>query len=277
MAQIMYKITQKCAQVGLNTARHRLAFREDILLHPATSSLSQHLVQVNYSTDPAKRPSFARNLWENLKAEYDKNKEMKESLSKFREEAKKLEESDALKEARRKFQNIEGESKQSAGAFKDQISGLSDKLKESVEDISKHEGFKKASEFTENISAKTKEASEKVGKAAENISKTSAYQTASSAATNIKDELEGQTLGGMVYKPPRVLRKRKECEDVSGETIQADEETVGVELHKDSKFAQSWQNFKDNNPVMNKFTDYRYSTIQLTVNSLKIRIFQGKI
>ena len=43
-------------------------------------------------------------------------------------------------------------------------------------------------------------------RAAENISKTSAYQTASSAATNIKDELEGQTLGGMVYKPPRVLR-----------------------------------------------------------------------
>ena len=42
-----------------------------------------------------------------------------------------------------------------------------------------------------------------------------------------------------------------------GEAIQADEETTGVELHKDSRFAQSWQNFKDNNPVMNKFTDYR--------------------
>jgi len=243
--------------MGLNTARHRLAFREDILLHPATSSLSQHLGQVNYSTDPAKRPSFARNLWENLKAEYDKNKEMKESLSKFREEAKKLEESDALKEARRKFQNIEGESKQSAGAFKDQISGLSDKLKESVEDISKHEGFKKASEFTENISAKTKEASEKVGKAAENISKSTAYQTASSAATTLKDELEGETLGGKVYRPPQVLRKRKEEADGDATNITADEESTGMELHKDSRFSQSWQNFKDNNPMMNKFTDYR--------------------
>ena len=269
MAQIMYKITQKCAQVGLNTARHRLAFREDILLHPATSSLSQHLVQVNYSTDPAKRPSFARNLWENLKAEYDKNKEMKESLSKFREEAKKLEESDALKEARRKFQNIEGESKQSAGAFKDQISGLSDKLKESVEDISKHEGFKKASEFTENISAKTKEASEKVGKAAENISKSTAYQTASSAATTLKDELEGETLGGKVYRPPQVLRKRKEEADGDATNITADEESTGMELHKDSRFSQSWQNFKDNNPMMNKFTDYRYFKQQYLITSLQ--------
>ena len=28
-------------------------------------------------------------------------------------------------------------------------------------------------------------------------------------------------------------------------------------LHKDSKFFASWQNFKDNNPVVNKFVDYR--------------------
>lgn len=228
-----------------------MAFREEILLHPATIQLSN-----SYSTDPARRPSFVKNLLENLRAEYDKNKEMKESLSKFREEAKKLEESEALQEARRKFQNIEGESKQSAGAFKDQISGLQDKLKESVEDISKHEGFKKASEFTGNISAKTKEAGKTFGKAAENISKTSAYQTATSAATSIKDELEGETLGGKVYRPPKVLRMRKEQEG-EAVNITADEETTGVELHKDSRFAASWQNFKDNNPVMNKFTDYR--------------------
>ena len=43
---------------------------------------------------------------------------MKESLQKFREEAKKLEESEALKEARRKFQNIEGESAKSSNVFK---------------------------------------------------------------------------------------------------------------------------------------------------------------
>ena len=252
----MHRITLKCCMRGLHLPRAtHISLRSEALSGPSTLSLQHNIA--SYSTDPARRPSFVKNLIENIRSEFDKNKEMKESLKKFREEAKKLEDSEALKDARRKFESIEGDSKQTAGALKEQISGLTGKLKESVEDISKNETFKKASELGGNISAKTKEASESIGRAAENISKTSAYQTASSAATNIKDELEGQTLGGMVYKPPRVLRKRKECEDGSAEVIQADEDTTGVELHKDSRFAASWQNFKDNNPVMNKFTDYR--------------------
>jgi len=249
----MHRITHRYCMRGLHLSRAS----HISLQRSAPLTFNLQYITANYSTDPARRPSFVKNLLENIRSEFDKNKEMKESLKKFREEAKKLEDSEALKDARRKFESIEGDSKQTAGALKDQISGLTGKLKESVEDISKNETFKKASELGGNISAKTKEASETIGRAAENISKTSAYQTASSAASNIKDELEGQTLGGMVYKPPRVLRKRKEFEDESGEVIQADEDTTGVELHKDSKFAQSWQNFKDNNPVMNKFTDYR--------------------
>jgi len=249
----MHRISPRYCMRGL----HLYRASHISLQRSAPLTFNLQYITANYSTDPARRPSFVKNLLENIRSEFDKNKEMKESLKKFREEAKKLEDSEALKDARRKFESIEGDSKQTAGALKDQISGLTGKLKESVEDISKNETFKKASELGENISAKTKEASETIGRAAENISRTSAYQTASSAASNIKDELEGQTLGGMVYKPPRVLRKRKEFEDESGEVIQADEDTTGVELHKDSKFAQSWQNFKDNNPVMNKFTDYR--------------------
>jgi len=211
------------------------------------------------ATEPGKRPTFVGNLLENLKSEYTKSKEMQDSLQKFREEAKKLEESDALKEARRKFQNIEGETTKSGGAFKEQISGLTDKIKESVEDISKHDSVKKATEFTENLGQKTKGASETLGRAAENISKTSAFQTATKTASTLKEELEGSTLGGRVYRPPVVLRLRKEPVDGmdEGRDIQADDSTTGVELHKDSRFSQSWQSFKDNNPVVNKFVDYR--------------------
>lgn len=211
------------------------------------------------ATEPGKRPTFVGNLLENLRSEYTKSKEMQDSLQKFREEAKKLEESDALKDARRKFQNIEGESTKSGGAFKEQISGLTDKIKESVEDISKHDSVKKAAEFTENIGQKTKGASESLGRAAENISKTSAFQTASKTASTLKEELEGTTLGGRVYRPPVTLRLRKEAVDGmdEGRDIQADDSTTGVELHKDSRFSQSWQSFKDNNPVVNKFVDYR--------------------
>ena len=112
--------------------------------------------QRGMATEPGKRPSFIGNLLENLKSEYTKSKEMQDSLAKFREDAKKLEESDALKEARRKFQSIEGESAKTGGAFKEQLSGLTDKLKDTVEDLSKHESLKKASEFTGNLGEKTK-------------------------------------------------------------------------------------------------------------------------
>ena|SRR6218665_629267 len=46
---------------------------------------------------------FFGQVLENIKQEFEKNKEMKENLKKFREEAQKLEESDALKQARKKF------------------------------------------------------------------------------------------------------------------------------------------------------------------------------
>lgn len=42
-------------------------------------------------------------MLDNIKQELAKNKEMKESIKKFRDEARKLEESDALQEARRKY------------------------------------------------------------------------------------------------------------------------------------------------------------------------------
>ena len=169
-----------------------------------------------------------------------------------------MEESDALKEARRKFQSIEGEGAKTGGALKDQLSGLTDKVKDAVEDLSKNETVKKASEFTGNLGEKTKGATESLGKAAETISQSAAFQSATKTASNFKDELDGRMLGGRVYRPPRVLRKRKEAvEGAEARVIEADETTTGVEMHRDSRFSQSWQNFKDSNPVVNKFVDYR--------------------
>lgn len=68
---------------------------------PAASAAAQNpaltaTVYSPYSTD--KRPSFFGSLIKNLKEEYTKSQEMQESLKKFREDAQKLEESDALKE-----------------------------------------------------------------------------------------------------------------------------------------------------------------------------------
>jgi hypothetical protein len=51
----------------------------------------------------SQKKGFLGGFFENLKEEYNKNKEMKESIKKFRDQAQKLEESDALKEARKKY------------------------------------------------------------------------------------------------------------------------------------------------------------------------------
>lgn len=40
---------------------------------------------------------------DSLKQEFSKNKEMSENIKRFREEAKRLEESDALQQARKKY------------------------------------------------------------------------------------------------------------------------------------------------------------------------------
>lgn len=57
-----------------------------------------------------------------------KNKEMKESLKKFREEAEKLEQSDALKSARKKFQTVESEANKSSEVLKEKIEGIKGKV-----------------------------------------------------------------------------------------------------------------------------------------------------
>lgn len=40
---------------------------------------------------------------DNLRQEFSKNQEMKDNIKKFREEAQRLEDSDALQQARRKY------------------------------------------------------------------------------------------------------------------------------------------------------------------------------
>lgn len=59
--------------------------------------------QVRYASERPSRKGFFGEFVENLRQEFGKDKEMKENIKKFREEAKRLEESDALQQARRKF------------------------------------------------------------------------------------------------------------------------------------------------------------------------------
>lgn len=53
---------------------------------------------------------------------------MKESLKKFREEAEKLEQSEALRSARQKFQAVESEATKGSEALKEKLESLKEKV-----------------------------------------------------------------------------------------------------------------------------------------------------
>lgn len=53
---------------------------------------------------------------------------MKESLKKFREEAEKLEQSEALRSARQKFQAVESEAAKGSEALKEKLESLKGKV-----------------------------------------------------------------------------------------------------------------------------------------------------
>jgi len=253
--EVKYSITQNAFKASQSYI-HPYGKSSNILSNPDLHLARTVEITQRFYSD-GRRPGFFSNIVENIKSEYSKSKEMQDSLKKFREEAQKLEESEALKEARRKFESIEGESTKGSNVIKEQISGIADKVKGVKDKLDDVEALKKATEIAGD-------AKKVVGEKVEQIGKSGAFQVATSSAATLKKEIEGQRLGARVYIAPGQLRKRKQQIDhVDGEDnessrpIDINTEATGVELHKDSKFFASWEAFKENNPVVNKFVDYR--------------------
>ncbi|EDX12367.1 GD20130 [Drosophila simulans] len=88
----------------------------------ASQNLQQQ--QPRFYSAPGRRAGFFSQFFDNMKAEMDKNKEIKDNIRKFREEAQKLEESDALKSARQKFNIVESEAQKSSSMLKEQLGAI---------------------------------------------------------------------------------------------------------------------------------------------------------
>lgn len=171
---------------------------------------------------------------------------MKENVKKFREEAQKLEQSEALKNARQKFYSVESEATKSTDVIKEKLGTV-------IDEVSKTDIAKKASKITEDFSKTAKEAAGTISEKTAELGKSQAFQTISQATAVVRDEI-GRQETGHVYRPPAKLRKRIEFADLMHDdrNIEANTDATGVELHKDSKFYQSWENFKNNNQYVNK-------------------------
>lgn len=138
--------------------------------------------------------------------------------------------------------------------FKESISSLKTKVQGVLEEAGKSDIAKKAGRLSEELGKTTHTISEK----AQEIGKTSPFQTISQATEAVKKEIDTQGIHGRVYVSPTVLRKRTETTSMNmSKFYEPNMDATGVELHKDSKFYQSWQNFKDNNPYIHKVMDWK--------------------
>uniref|UniRef100_A0A672JPI0 Translocase of inner mitochondrial membrane 44 homolog (yeast) n=1 Tax=Salarias fasciatus TaxID=181472 RepID=A0A672JPI0_SALFA len=206
------------------------------------------------------RKGFLGEFLDNIKQELNKNKEMKENIKKFREEAKKLEESDALQQARRKYKTIESETTKTSEIFKKKLGDISETVKEGLEEVSRTDIGKKIKEGMEEAAKTAKTSAESVSKSGEKLGKTGAFKAISQGMESVKKEIGDLGHTGP-YRPPARLRKRSEFSSKGSaedsKVFEANEEAMGVVLHKDSKWYQQWKDFKDNNVVFNRFFEMK--------------------
>ncbi|XP_008431898.1 mitochondrial import inner membrane translocase subunit TIM44-like [Poecilia reticulata] len=212
--------------------------------------------QVRYSSG---RKGFLGEFVDSLRQEFSKNQEMKDNIKKFREEAKKLEESDALQQARRKYKSIEAETVKTSEVFKKTFGSLSDTVKEGLEEVTRTDIGKKIKEGVEEAARTAMHSAESVSKGGEKLGRTSAFKAISQGVESMKKEIDVGDAGP--YRAPAQLRMRSDFSfkgaDSDSRVFEANEEALGVVLHKDSKWYQQWKDFKDNNMVFNRFFEMK--------------------
>lgn len=208
------------------------------------------------------RKGFLAGLIENVKQEMNKNKEMKDNIKKFREEAQKLEQSEALQEARRKYQGLETDASQGAQVLKQRLDELKDKVQQGVDEVQKQEWVKKGMNIGEEVSKSAKGAAERISKQGEEFTKSRAYQTVSESVKAVKQEIDESTMAkGRPYRAPEKLRMRTDTlasfGDGEQKQFEVNEDATGMVLHKDSKWYKQWKEFSENNQVFTKIVDLK--------------------
>lgn len=144
---------------------------------------------------------------------------MKDNIKKFREEAQKLEQSDALQSARQKFNIVESEAQKSSSMLKEQLGSIKDKVSDVFDEASKTDIAKKASKITEEVSKAARGVTDTISEQGEKIGQTTTFQAISDTTKMIKQEIDSQSINSRVYSSPIKLRKRVEVEFGADERI----------------------------------------------------------
>jgi import inner membrane translocase subunit TIM44 len=202
--------------------------------------------------------SFVSRVIENIRNEWSQNKEIRENLDKFRKETQKLEETEALKQAREKFKKVEAESLKDVNEV---LQSAKDSIKSGVEKAKEAEIIKKTIRLSDSISSTAKDAAQGISKQGEYLKETAAFKKMSEASKSVERELNEADMLSSLYKPPPELLKRAERSTMDPimrqRHVKPNEDVQTIELHKDSKWSQNWNKFKDENPYINKIFEFK--------------------
>lgn len=231
----------------------------------ARANRTQDVVSARYFTQSAplynnQSKGFFSRVLDNIKNEFSQNKDIKESLAKFRQETQKLEETEALRQAREKYKKVEAESMKDVNEI---LENAKDSLKSGVEKAKDAEIIKKTIKIGDKISTTARGAAEGISRQGEYLKETAAFKRMSEASKSVEKELDDAEMLSSLYRGPKVLLKRSErsSSDVSSQykdrVVEPNEEAQSVELHKDSKWSQNWKKFKEDNPYVNKVFEFK--------------------
>ncbi|KAG0326943.1 protein translocase subunit [Dissophora globulifera] len=226
---------------------------------PVGHHVSTPLVSARYETQSA----FGKFV-ETLKEQIKKNKELQDSVKKLQDESGKVGESDTLKKAKGAFDKAK-DGAASASVASEKLKQTAEQLKKATEKISEtmSDTFKGAAE-----NEFVKGSKEKTGKVfAETVDSTTKPIRDNEYFKNVKESVETviqdteSRYGGFVSKAARRRARgldpnysakdaQKAAQAAAPETKEDVNAGESMVLHKDSAWKESWNKFKDTNPVV---------------------------
>lgn len=205
----------------------------------------------------SKPRNFLKNLLDNIREEFEKNKELQENRRQLDERLRSLNDSEALKEARRKFELIEKETLKSSQVIQNKINDVRNHISQMIVEVQKTEAGKKLSLAAEEVLKQAKVAAEMIEKAAEQVGDNQLYQSVSSSVKVIKDEVDNIVDVHMYTRPDQLKMRSASSSTYTDRVIEANPNATGMELHKESKWYAGWKTFSENNAYYNKILDWK--------------------
>ncbi|VDO41853.1 unnamed protein product [Brugia timori] len=146
---------------------------------------------------------------------------LEENRRQLDERLRSLNDSEALKEARRKFELIEKETLKSSQVIQNKINDVRNHISQMIVEVQKTEAGKKLSLAAEEVLKQAKVAAEMIEKAAEQVGDNQLYQSVSSSVKVIKDEVDNIVDVHMYTRPDQLKMRSASSSTYTDRVIEA--------------------------------------------------------